>query len=120
MSATQQSTTSTEPAPVRAKPAPSPQPKPKRQPPYAVILHNDDLNGFDWVVGVVLRVIRCSRPRAFWLVLKTHVGGRGLIFTGSMEVAEFKAEQIRLAGPDPRKVYAGARLLKVSIEPLPQ
>ena len=119
MPAMENATETLPPLRVRVRPTPRTQNEPKTQPPYAVILHNDSVNGFDWVVGVMRSVIRCGPTRAFWLVLKAHVGGRGRVWSGSLEVAEFKAEQIRAAGPDPRKIEAGAKPLRISIEPLP-
>ena len=107
------------PPPLRVRPKPNPQNRPKRQPPYAVVLHNDSVNRFEWVIGVLMKVLRVGKARAFWLVLKTHVGGRGIVWTGTLELAELKAEQITAAGPDPDKVESGARPLKVTVEPLP-
>lgn len=103
---------------VRVRPRPATETKPKVQPPYAVILHNDSVNGIDWVVGVLVKVLRCGAGKATWLTVRTHVTGRCPIWSGSKEVAELKAEQIQSCGSDPRKPTA--RPLKVSIEPLPQ
>jgi ATP-dependent Clp protease adaptor protein ClpS len=94
--------------------------KPKRQPPYAVILHNDDLNGMDFVVGVICKVFKYSLLHATWLMLKAHVSGRCIVWTGSQEVAELKAEQLKSCGADPVMKDQGATTLSVSIEPLPQ
>src|SRR2546421_12529657 len=104
---------------VRVDTAPRTRTRTKQQPPYAVVLHNDNVNRFEWVVGVLIKVLRCNRLRAFWLVLKTHVGGRGMVWSGSLEVAELKAEQIRGEGPDPQKISVGARPLAVTVEALP-
>jgi len=93
--------------------------KVKRQPPYAVVLHNDDLNGFDYVVGALRKVFNYSLVKAFWLTLKVHVTGRSIVWTGSLEVAELKADQLRSCGPDPNMKHRGAPPLGVSIEPLP-
>jgi ATP-dependent Clp protease adaptor protein ClpS len=93
--------------------------RPKRQPPYAVVLHNDPVNGFDFVVGVLMKVFRYGGGKAFWLTLKAHTAGRTIVWTGSMEVAELKVEQIRAAGPDPRKRASGGCPLKATTEPLP-
>lgn len=109
-----------DPPPIRVRAKPQPAAKPKKLPPYAVVLHNDNINRFEWVVGVLMKVLRVGRMRAFWLTLKAHIGGRGIVWSGSLEVAELKAEQLRSAGPDPVKRMAGARMLKVSIEALPQ
>jgi len=94
--------------------------KPKRQPPYAVILHNDDLNGMDFVVGVLRKVFKFGRLHAVWLMLKAHFAGRVVVWTGSLEVAELKADQLRSCGADPAMKAHGATTLSVSIEPLPQ
>ena len=91
----------------------------KRQPPYAVLLHNDDINGFDYVVGVLRKVFGYGRLRAFWLTMKAHVGGRVAVWSGSLEVAELKADQLRSCGPDPNMRSRGALPLRVSVEPLP-
>jgi ATP-dependent Clp protease adaptor protein ClpS len=91
----------------------------KRQPPYAVILHNDPVNGFGYVVDVLRKVFGYGRSKAYWLTLKAHCTGRSIIWVGALEVAEFKAEQLRACGPDPDAISAAALPLGVSIEPLP-
>jgi ATP-dependent Clp protease adaptor protein ClpS len=93
--------------------------RPKRQPPYAVILHDDPINGFGYVVGVLQKVFGYARPRAFRLTLTAHFLGRSTVWTGALEVAEFKADQLRSCGPDPEQKKNGALPLSVSIEPLP-
>ena len=92
---------------------------PRRQPPYAVVLHNDDINGFDFVIRVLRKVFHYGYPKAFWLTMKAHVTGRSVVWSGSLEVAELKADQIRSCGPDPNMVSRGAQPLQVSVEPLP-
>jgi ATP-dependent Clp protease adaptor protein ClpS len=92
--------------------------KPKRQPPYAVILHNDPVNGFGFVVGVLQKVFGYGTPKALQLTLTAHLRGRSTVWTGALEVAEFKAEQIQACGPDPAGKKPGAHPLGVSIEPV--
>src|SRR5262245_41404705 len=108
------------PAPVvRPRAVPREQTETRRQPPYAVILHNDDINGMDFVVGVLRKVFNYGRMKSIWLMLKAHATGRAVVWSGSLEVAELKADQIRSCGPDPRMKPHGACTLSVSIEPLP-
>jgi ATP-dependent Clp protease adaptor protein ClpS len=94
--------------------------KPKGQPPYVVILHNDHLNTSDHVIGVLRKVFNYSRVKAMWLTAQAHRSGRSAVWSGSLEVAELKADQIRACGPDPEMKTRGALALRVSIEPLPQ
>lgn len=121
MSATEQAVAPPPSAPARAKQKPVPRTveRPKLQPPYAVVLHNDAVNGFDFVVGVLMKVFRYGGGKAFWLTLKAHTAGRCVVWSGSLEVAELKVEQLRAAGPDPRKVDDGAKPLKATAEALP-
>src|SRR5689334_1871978 len=91
----------------RKKAQPATNAKPKVQPPYAVILHNDPINGFDYVIGVLRRIFRYGGMRAFALTLRAHLTGRSTVWVGPLEVAELKADQIRSAGPDPKKVSSG-------------
>jgi ATP-dependent Clp protease adaptor protein ClpS len=93
--------------------------KPKVQPPYAVILHNDDVNGFDHVVGVLRKVFHYGRVKAIKLTLEAHLKGRSIVWSGMLEHAELKADQIRACGPDPVMKARGAIALKVTVEPLP-
>lgn len=106
-------------APAKQKPAPRPDIRPKLQRPYAVVLHNDPINGFDFVVGVLMKVFRYGGGKAFWMTLKAHTTGRCVVWSGALEVAELKVEQLRAAGPDARKVDEGAKPLNVTAEPLP-
>jgi ATP-dependent Clp protease adaptor protein ClpS len=94
--------------------------KTKRQPPYAVILHNDDINGMDFVVNALRKVFHYSLVHAIGLMMKAHLSGKCIVWTGSLEVAELKADQLRSCGPDPSMKQHGACTLSVTIEPLPQ
>jgi ATP-dependent Clp protease adaptor protein ClpS len=98
---------------------PRPQTRPKLQPPYAVILHNDSINGFEYVVRALRGIFHYGTPRAFWLTLKAHCAGRTCVWSGHLEHAEFRADQLRSCGPDPNRKHRGAQALRVSIEPLP-
>ncbi|MBW3621817.1 MAG: ATP-dependent Clp protease adaptor ClpS [Armatimonadetes bacterium] len=89
------------------------------QPPYAVVLHNDPINGFDYVVQVLQKVFGYGQGKAFLLTMRAHCLGRSTVWTGSLEVAELRAEQIVGCGPDPAQVSAGAPPLRVSVEPMP-
>jgi ATP-dependent Clp protease adaptor protein ClpS len=118
MSASESSATAVvEPAATTATQAEKPQRKPL--PPHAVILHNDDLNGFDYVVGVLRKVFHYPLLKATKLTLEAHELGRSVVWSGPLEVAELKADQIRSCGADPRMKARGAGMLRVSVEPLP-
>ena len=93
--------------------------KEKRQPPYAVILHNDDINTFNHVVGVLRKVFNYGRLKAVGLTLAAHKTGRSVVWSGMLEIAELKADQIRSCGADPERKAFGAGPLGVTIEPLP-
>lgn len=87
----------------------------KRQPPYCVVLHNDDCNSFEFVVGVIRKVFHYGEPKAFRLTLAAHERGRSILWSGSLEVAELKADQLRSCGADPEMQAHGALPLQVTI-----
>ena len=74
--------------------------KPKRHPPYAVVLENDEFHSFPYVIEVLQRVCGHGKTRAFLLTSKIHLAGRGVVWSGSCEVAELKRDQIRGYGTD--------------------
>jgi ATP-dependent Clp protease adaptor protein ClpS len=63
-------------------------------PPYHVILLNDEHHSMPFVIAVLCKVLGCAIERAFELMLEAHTSGRAVIWTGSKEVAELKAEQV--------------------------
>jgi ATP-dependent Clp protease adaptor protein ClpS len=105
--------------PKSADPKDEKQNQTKRQPPYAVILHNDDKNTIDFVIATLRKVFHYDQTRAIMLTMQAHKTGRSIVWTGMREHAELKADQIRSCGPDPIVAHLGAAALSVSIEPLP-
>ncbi len=93
--------------------------RPKRQPPYAVIVHNDEEHTFAYVIEVLQRV--CGHPleKATQLTAEIHYTGRSVVWTGALEIAELKRDQIRGFGPDFYATHAVKFPLGVTIEPLP-
>lgn len=90
----------------------------ERQPPYAVILHNDDINTMDWVIVVLRKVFGYSATKCVQLMLEAHTTGRAITWVGAMEVAELKADQVISCGPDPNQADRGAEPLRVTVEPV--
>jgi ATP-dependent Clp protease adaptor protein ClpS len=93
--------------------------KPKTLPPYAVIVYNDDLHTFDYVIETFQKVFGYSVERCMQLALAIHHQGRTIVWSGAKEVAELKRDLVRSAGPD---IYASTEVtfpLGVTIEPLP-
>lgn len=110
------------PAPAKEKPGKKNRPKhprPKPKPPYAVILHNDDLHTFEYVVEVLIKVLRCTTEKAILLTTTAHTEGRAIVWSGPLEVAELKRDQIRGAGPDHYASKPVRFPLGVTIEQLP-
>lgn len=91
--------------------------KTKRQPPYAVVLHNDDHNSMGFVVMVLQKVFGYTVPKCYELMLEAHEKGRCVVWVGALEVAELKADQIHSCGADPMMKMHGAQPLGVSVEP---
>ena len=91
----------------------------RRQPPYAVILHNDDINTMEFVVGVLRKVFGYTVEKCVELMIEAHEKGRSVVWVGPLEVAELKADQIHSCGADPVQAARGAQPLGVSVEPAP-
>ncbi len=89
----------------------------QRQPPHAVILHNDDVNTMDFVIAVLRVVFGYTVEKCFELMIEAHEKGRCVVWVGPLEVAELKADQIKSCGPDPTRKDAGAHTLGVTVEP---
>jgi len=75
-------------------------PTPRIQPPYAVIVTNDDDHTFQYVIETFRKVFWYTLEKCFKLAEHIHVKGRSVVWSGSLEVAELRRDQIRSAGAD--------------------
>ena len=92
---------------------------PKTQPPYAVIVENDDEHTFDYVIEVLQTVFGYALEKASLMTAQVHYSGQALVWSGSLEVAELKRDQIRGFGPDRYAVKPVTFPLGVRVEKLP-
>jgi ATP-dependent Clp protease adaptor protein ClpS len=92
--------------------------KPKRQPPYHVILWDDQDHTHAYVIVMLQKLFGYPLTKGFDLAQEVHLRGRAIVATTTLEHAELKRDQIRAFGKDisaeecPGSMYA-------SIEPSP-
>ena len=103
----------------KTRPA-KPDQKPKYQPPYAVVVLNDDDHTYAYVIDALCKVCRHTAEKAFQLAAEIDKAGRAIVWTGSFEVAELKRDQIRGMGTDFYAMKPVTYPLGVTLEPLPQ
>ena len=75
--------------------------KTKRQPPYNVILHNDDDHTFQYVIAMMQQLFGYPPEKGYQIALEVHTSGRCVVLTTTKEHAELKQDQIHAFGPDP-------------------
>ena len=75
--------------------------KTKKQPPYHVILLNDDDHSFEYVIGMLQKIFGHPPERGYKMALEVHTRGRVVVDTTSKERAELKRDQIHAFGADP-------------------
>ena len=90
----------------------------RRVPRYHVLLENDDHHSMQFVVEVLCRALGCAVERAVEFMLEAHTKGRAVVWTGSREVAELKADQIRTFH-EVRENNRNLGPLGCSVEPAP-
>jgi ATP-dependent Clp protease adaptor protein ClpS len=92
--------------------------KTKRQPPYNVILHNDDDHSFEYVIRMLQQLFGHPPERGYQMAWEVHTAGRVIVLTTALEVAELKRDQIHAFGPDPL-IERCKGSMSASIEPAP-
>jgi ATP-dependent Clp protease adaptor protein ClpS len=75
---------------------------PMTQKPYHVVLWNDDDHTYDYVIEMLGKLFGHDVPTAFKMAQEVDSVGRCNVFTGSLEQAEFKRDQIHCYGADPK------------------
>lgn len=73
----------------------------KRQPPYHVILLNDDDHTYEYVIIMLKQIFGHPMERGLLLAKEVDTKGRVIVDTTSLERAELKRDQIHAFGPDP-------------------
>lgn len=74
----------------------------KLQPPYHVVLLDDNDHTFEYVVEMLFKLFGHPPELGWKMAWEVHTTGRVIVFTGPLERAEFKRDQIHRYGPDPR------------------
>lgn len=90
--------------------------KPKRQPPYHVILWNDDDHSYEYVIRMLLELFGHPPEKGFVMAKEVDTQGRVIVLTTAREHAELKRDQIHAYGKD--LLIAGCKgSMRASIEP---
>ena len=91
-------------------------PATRLQPPYHVILHDDNDHTFEYVVEMLGRVFGHPPPRGWAMAWTVHREGRCVVDTTTRERAELKRDQIHAYGRDGR-IPRCQGSMSASIEP---
>ena len=88
----------------------------RKQPPYHVILLNDDDHSYAYVVTMLKELFGHSVEKGFTMAEEVDETGRVIVLTTTMEHAEFKRDQIHAYGPD-KGIERCAGSMSAEIEP---
>ncbi len=70
-----------------------------QEPPYKVILHNDDFTPMEYVVETLIKVIpRMSEKQAISIMIEAHTNDKAVAHKTHKELAELYAEQLTSKG----------------------
>jgi ATP-dependent Clp protease adaptor protein ClpS len=75
--------------------------KQKKEPRFHVILWNDDVHTYEYVIIMLHTVFGYPVEKGFQLAREVDTRGRAIVFTSSLEQAELKRDKILGFGPDP-------------------
>lgn len=90
--------------------------KTRRQPPYNVILLNDDDHSYQYVIKMLKQLFGHPDEKGYQLAKIVDTQGRAIVCTTSLERAELKRDQIHAFGPDP-DIPRCAGSMQAEIEP---
>ena len=90
----------------------------KRQPPYNVILFNDDDHTFHYVMVMLKQLFGYPEEKGYLMAEEVHNTGRCVVLTTTREHAELKRDQIHAFGPDPWSSRDCQGSMSAAIEPV--
>ncbi len=74
--------------------------KPKRQPPYNVVLWNDDDHTYAYVIAMMMQLFGHTFEKGFQIAKTVDTQGKAIVLTTTLEHAELKRDQIHAFGRD--------------------
>src|SRR5262249_13120642 len=92
--------------------------KTKRQPPYNVVLLNDDDHSYEYVIIMLQQLFGHPPEKGYQMAKEGDTSGRVIVLTTTMEHAELKRDQIHAFGPDPLIARCKGSM-SATIEPAP-
>ena len=90
--------------------------KTKFLPPWNVVLLDDNDHTYDYVIEMLQSIFRHSRAAAFRMAVEVDTAGRVIVYTGPLEHAEMKRDQIHSYGADYR-IYWSEGSMSAVLEP---
>ncbi len=100
---------------VAARPRKRAERETKRQPPYNVVLWNDDDHSYEYVILMLESLFAYPLEKGFLMAKEVDTQGRVIVLTTTMEHAELKRDQIHAYGKD--DLVAGCKgSMKATIE----
>lgn len=90
----------------------------KRQPPYNVILWNDEDHTYEYVIAMLMELFGHSVEKGFLMAKEVDATGRVIVLTTTKEHAELKRDQIHAYGKDAYIAMCKGSM-KATIEPVP-
>ena len=91
--------------------------KPKRQPPYNVILLNDNDHSYAYVITMLQKLFGHPVEKGYELAKEVDTRGRAIVLTTTREHAELKRDQIHAFGKDDL-IDGCAGSMSATIEPI--
>jgi ATP-dependent Clp protease adaptor protein ClpS len=92
-------------------------PKSKLPPRYHVVLWDDPIHTYDYVIEMMQKLFHHSAIQSLKIAKEVDASGRAICFTTSKEVAELKRDQIQAYGNDPMSSHPNNGSMSASIEP---
>jgi ATP-dependent Clp protease adaptor protein ClpS len=99
------------------KTVPREEEKVRRQPPYHVILLNDDDHTYEYVIRMLKELFGYPEEKGFQMAKEVDTTGRVIVLTTAKEHAELKRDQIHAYGADPYSSRQCAGSMSAIIEP---
>lgn len=91
--------------------------KTKLHPPYNVVLLDDQAHTFEYVIEILGKVFQYDREKSLKMAHELNDTKRVIIWTGPLEHAEFKRDQIHSCGKDWRISHCKGAMTAI-VEPV--